>query len=87
MGRLSSQEFTYLKKYAVIEPFGAQRDNWHSATLANLYASVHRKKGTRAPGVAEFMYKDAKAREQANNQTFLDFLGAHAKPKVTTDGN
>ena len=83
MERLSSTEFSYLKQYFAIEPFGAQRDNWHMATMANLYVSAHTKQGRRAPGVADFMYKDSKSREQSNNQSFIDFLNATAKPKVT----
>jgi len=83
MERLSSKEFTYLKQYFAIEPFGAQRDNWHVATLSNLFASVHTKKGRRAPSVADFMYKDSKSRERENNQSFIDFLSTNAKPKVT----
>jgi hypothetical protein len=83
MERLSSKEFTYLQQYFVIEPFGAQRDNWHMAILASLYGTVHKRKGRSAPSMADFMYKDEKSREQKNNQSFLDFLSANAKPKVT----
>ena len=81
MQRLSSREFTYLKAYSIIEPFGAKRDNYHTALLATLYANTHRKKDSPPMKMEEFFYKDAQslrdyqeAKTQQSGQKFAAWL-------------
>ena len=64
------------------EPFGPVRDNWHMATLAQLFSSANTRKGRGRPRIDQFMFKDKKSNTLQNNQSFLDFLGAKAAPKT-----
>ena len=82
MGRLSSLEFTYLKQYYVQEPFGAWRDNLHSAQIASILANAHRDPKKSKPfTVKDFIYRDEVRRKEEEGAEFLSFLNAMAKPK------
>ena len=73
---MSGSEFREWQEYYVLEPFGQDRDNWHSAFLASLYASAHTKQGAQPPGVDQFMYRDSDTRrEEADAQTLSFFEG------------
>lgn len=91
MQRLSSWEFTWLKAYAIIEPFGAKRDNFHAAMLASLYTNAHKKESSPAANISDFFYIDPQSlrekkqqESQQNVQNFFAFLGEKVKQK---DGN
>jgi len=87
--RLSSWEFTYLKAYSIIEPFGAKRDNYHTALLATLYANTHRKKDSSPFKMTDFFYKDAHSlhehKERERQQSVLKFR-EFLDSKVSNDG-
>ena len=79
MNECSSLEFTYLKKYYQIEPFGAVRDNWHMAVMASQFASAHTGKGRTPPKMSNYFYKDKTKQEDDQSNNFLTFLQANAK--------
>ena len=81
MADCSSLEFTYLKKYYQMEPFGAVRDNWHMAVLASQFASAHTGKGRTPPKMSAYFYKDKTKQEDEQSNNFLTFLQANAKAK------
>lgn len=65
----------------ILEPFGPDRDNWHSAQIAHILAQVHhdRKRGA-PPRLSQFFYEDPFAREArklAEADSF--FFGAKKK--------
>ena len=75
-------EFTYLKKYYQIEPFGAVRDNWHMAVMASQFASAHTGKGKSAPRMSNYFYKDKAKQENEQSDSFLTFMQANSKGKT-----
>ncbi|MDX2350406.1 MAG: DUF4035 domain-containing protein [Porticoccus sp.] len=82
---MSSLEFTYLKQYYALEPFGASRDNLHSAQIAAIIANVNRNpKKTKPFKVSDFMWVDPKSRKDQETADFISNLQMRAKPK---DGN
>ncbi len=61
-------------EYERLEPFGAQRDNYHAAMIATILANAYRDRKRPPVKMSEFMYIDAEAaRELADMQT-LDNL-------------
>lgn len=60
--------------YDGLEPFGALRDNWHMAVQAQLFCSVHTRKGRRPPDVKDFIYQSPDDRREQNARRFVDFL-------------
>jgi hypothetical protein len=81
MQRLSSWEFTWLKAYSIIEPFGAKRDNFHAAMLASLYTNAHKKQGSPPAKLSDFFYIDPETlrhkkqqEQQQSGQNFAAFL-------------
>ena len=50
--------------YFHLEPFGAWRDNWHAALVANILAAAHTPKNRRAPDFADFFFKDESTIQQ-----------------------
>ena len=56
-------EMAYWKAYYQLEPFGADRDNFHSAQIAALIFNVNRGKTQKAVGVEQFMYRDKESAE------------------------
>ena len=71
---MSGAEFREWQEYYTLEPFGPERDNWHSALLATLYASSHTRPGKQPPGVGQFMYKDAETRQAEMDAATLSFF-------------
>ena len=56
-------------EYERLEPFGAQRDNYHAAMIATILANAHRDRKHPPAKLAEFMYVDQEtARESADMQ-------------------
>jgi hypothetical protein len=57
-------------EYERLEPFGAQRDNFHAAMIATILANAHRDRKRPPVKMADFMYVDEEtSRETADMQT------------------
>lgn len=52
---MSSREFTDWQAFYQIDPFGAQRDNWHAAMLAMVVA---RALGSKDVALSDFMLRE-----------------------------
>lgn len=52
---MSSAELTYWRAYNKIEPFGSERDELHTALLAQMQANSNRGKGQKAHKLEDFM--------------------------------
>ena len=83
---MPSSELTEWLAYYRLEPFGQERDNWHSATLASILVNTNRRKNTPAVPPSEFMYKDRRGRAEDETVGFLAGLKALAKPKKVNRG-
>lgn len=83
---MPSSELTEWMAYYKLEPFGQERDNWHSATLASILINVNRRKNTPAVAPSEFMYRDRTSRAGDETKGFLAGLQALAKPKKVDRG-
>jgi len=77
--RISSKELTWLIEYSKIEPFGSVRDNWHTAILAQMYASAHTPKHKIRPQIKDFMWVDPKSKATRETKSFLGKLRGMAK--------
>lgn len=64
--------------YDQLEPFGAWRDNWHSAIIANLLCQIYKKKGAQVPPIEAFMYKHPDDKKQQNLDSFIAMLDLKA---------
>ena len=63
--------------YSTIEPFGAWRDNFHTATIAAILANTHR--GNRPPvSFDDFMFKDAHTSKKERVQQLMAQFRAKA---------
>jgi len=79
---MPSSELTEWMSYYKLEPFGQERDNWHSAQIASILANVNRRKNAPAVPVDDFMYRDRTTRKQSETKGFLAGMMALAKPKA-----
>ena len=68
-------------EYDQIQPFGSERDNWHTATIAHLIAAVHTPKARRKPEVKDFMFRDPETRRMEKEGEFLNWLRAMKRGK------
>lgn len=73
---MSIQEFRRWEAYYSLEPFGQERDNYHMATLASLYANTHSK--TRFT-TDDFMIIDSEQRKQKETSKVISELFSIAK--------
>jgi len=78
---MPSSELTEWLAYYKLEPFGAERDNYHAAMIASLLANSNRRKNTPAIPVSEFMYRDRYTQKATETKGFLAGLAALAKRK------
>ena len=78
---MSAQEFQRWMAYYNIEPFGANRDNWHMATMASLYASAHTQKGKQSLTTDDFMFKDPETEKINHIREMMAKFSARATPK------
>lgn len=78
--RMSAAEFTKWQAYWQLEPWGAWRDNWHSAIISALIYNTNRGK---QPSVkaSEFMYRDIDTDRAGMAKKFATWLKARARPK------
>lgn len=72
--------------YYKLEPFGAERDNWHAAQISSILVNSRRKKGTAPVPVSEFMYRDRYTVKETETKQFLAGMQAIAKPKKAPNG-
>lgn len=56
---MSSREIAEWAVYAVVEPFGEARANWHMAVLASLLYNSNRAQDAKALDVTDFLWKIA----------------------------
>ncbi|WP_372810085.1 hypothetical protein [Litorivivens sp.] len=73
------QDIVDLIAYDQEEPFGAWRDNWHMAVMAQMFASVHTKKGHKPPPMKDFFYISQDTKSSNETRTFFSRLSAKAK--------
>lgn len=59
--------------FYTLQPFGPSRDNYHSAQIAHILASVNSRKG-KAPSFSEFMYKDPVARQAERDRRVFNMF-------------
>lgn len=78
---MSSAEFTDWQAYYKIEPFGAERDNWHMGVLAALFYNLRRHKSKPPLSASDFIYRDPVAARQKKDHEMLGWLRAKAKRK------
>lgn len=55
---MPASEFQEWQTYFFIEPFGAMRDNYHSAQIAHILANQNRPKNKRPIPFSNFFYSD-----------------------------
>lgn len=67
---MSGREFKGWLAYYELEPFGAERDNWHMARVASILANAYRRPNSPPIKMSEFFYVDAEtARKRSDEQT------------------
>lgn len=83
---IPSTVFNDWKEYWNLEPFGAWRDNLHSATLTALLANQNLPKGKSPYSERDFMYEDSQTRQErleresiARTKNLFQTLKAKAK--------
>jgi len=77
---LGSRELTEWLAYYKLEPFGQERDNWHTGVLASMYANVHKASGKPASKPSDFIYgaKDTtKERQTVSTFAALDSMAVN----------
>lgn len=78
---MSCREFSQWAAFYAVHPFGAERDNLHSAIIASTIANVHRSKGQQAVKVDDFMIKDQSQQKKAETMSTLAWMDAVAIKK------
>lgn len=71
-----ARDLADLMQYDQIQPFGDERANWHAAIIAQLLAAIHTPKERRAPGIADFMYRDIREKVAEEEEQTLAFFRA-----------
>lgn len=79
--RMPSSELTDWLAYYKLEPFGAERDNWHAAQIAAILVNQNRAKGAPVVPMTEFMYVDRDTTAATKTQNLLSALKRKAKRK------
>lgn len=65
--------------YYELEPFGATRDNMHSAQIVSLLYNVNKRKGAPPKESSDFLFKDEYTRRQDDTGDFMAGLRSLAK--------
>jgi hypothetical protein len=79
---IASDEFTEWIAYYELEPFGELRADVRQAHTSAILASVHRRKGSRQPRIADFIFEGKPAAKQSiddMHNIFRQFVSAHNK--------
>jgi len=72
--------------YYKLEPFGQERDNWHTGLLAAMYANRHREKGKPVMQPSDFLWgaeDNSKKRQTTSTLAALDALAVKNGPDKT----
>lgn len=75
---MGSAELSEWQEYYALEPFGAWRDNWHSAQIAALLFNTNRGKQQPVKS-SDFMFIDAQTARDTQDQETLAFLSSKSK--------
>lgn len=73
---MPARELLEWMEYERIEPFGAWRDNWHTALIASILANSNRKQGSPQIPMSEFFYVDSETVRDKQDAEMLAFLEA-----------
>lgn len=76
---MSSSEFSEWIEYYQLEPFGAWRDNWHSAQIAALVFNANRGKTQKALSANDFMFLTQEDKAEKDQAEFFASLASVAK--------
>lgn len=77
---VDASEFTEWVAYYELEPFGELRADVRQAHTSAILASVHRRKGSRQPRIADFIYDGKPVVQQSiddMHNLFRQFVHAH----------
>jgi hypothetical protein len=61
-------------EYERLEPFGAQRDNYHAAMIATILANAYRDRKRPPVRLSEFMFVDPETAREADDMQTLESL-------------
>ena len=61
-------------EYETLEPFGAWRDNWHSAMTSMILANANRGPHTKEFRLADFFYVDPQSAQEKRDLEMLEAL-------------
>ena len=75
----SAKEYQQWIEYYYQEPWGAERDNLHSAMLAAIMANAHRGKNRKAFNVEDFFYKTQEASSKDTSWNTIKTMRRMAK--------
>jgi hypothetical protein len=78
---MTPNAFTLWRAYYQLEPWGAWRDNIHSAQIAALLFNINRGKATPPATVQDYMYEDPEVTAYRRAQTFAGKLRAMSRGK------
>lgn len=71
---MPASELGEWEQYYSLQPFGAWRDNYHSAQIAQILFNANRSQHTPPAKMADFMYRDAETiRKQTEEQALAFF--------------
>jgi hypothetical protein len=76
---MPASELLEWMEYERVEPFGAWRDNWHTAILATLIANSNRKPNSPPVQMREFFYIDAESAEERRDEEMVAFMESQVK--------
>lgn len=78
---MPASDYQMLLDFYQKHPFGAERDNIHSAQICAVLANIHRKKNSAPIHTKEFMIRDPEIARKERMSAFVKSMIAQAKPK------
>lgn len=75
---MPASELLEWMEYERIEPFGAWRDNWHTALIATLLANANRKPNSPPVPMRSFFYVDPETEQDQKDAEMIAFMDAKA---------
>lgn len=76
---MPASELLEWMEYESLEPFGAIRDNWHSATIAHILANVHRDPKKPPIAFSDFMYRDHQSIQEEKARALIAFMDSRSE--------
>lgn len=76
---MPSSIFSEYIEYHSLSPFGDDRANFHSATIAAVVANSNRGKNAKAFGVDDFMFKSSYDKEKEQVEAMMSFMKGFSK--------